>query len=636
MSTIGNYFALGLLLIVGGMFFRNRYFISKASRCFRICLIFTFITTVVNTIQTQVVSSHTVSSAAIKFFTTLDILLSLLTTALIALYLISKVTEHALKEDSDFLRGKIVISSLYVVFVVIILLNLRYGYIFSVSESGGYTAGALSALPYLLVIPQALMVAICCVVHKKTLSSNVKHSLLFTLLIILFCTVARIIYPNASTFVLALTLIELIFFLNFQNRRISTNTLTTLNDGRSFYVEVEKRIKSRKPFKAYLIKLSNIGSIKSNHGHRVGDELLYHFAFMLNKLGIGTPFHMYGNTFALTLPYSEESDEKETEALLEHLDREIIYKGKDFSLYYTLAEHVWQDEASADAFYEKLEYAAVSARELKKEYARYTLDLEVTRLRRKYLINRMQTISAAEGFEVWFQPIFNNKEMAFSSMEVLLRIREKNGTLISPAEFIPLAESTGQIFPITLFVIESTCKALANTPELDGIRASINLPMIQLIDPNFETELNEIADRYGIAHERLSFEFTERVTHDDLGAAEKNMRRLSESGYSFHLDDFGIGYSNFNCILRLPLKTVKLDMSLTATIDGSKNNIVCMLTDLIHGMGLNVVAEGAETLEQVESLRSYGVDGIQGYYFAKPMPLAQLKKFIEAHSKKKN
>jgi EAL domain-containing protein (putative c-di-GMP-specific phosphodiesterase class I) len=108
----------------------------------------------------------------------------------------------------------------------------------------------------------------------------------------------------------------------------------------------------------------------------------------------------------------------------------------------------------------------------------------------------MQTISRSEGFEIWFQPILNSKQNLFSSVEVLLRLKEKNGSFISPAEFIPIAEKTGQITDITWFVIEETCSALAGNRELDGIRVSINLPMIHLVDPTFENRLNKIVDRY--------------------------------------------------------------------------------------------------------------------------------------------
>ena len=108
------------------------------------------------------------------------------------------------------------------------------------------------------------------------------------------------------------------------------------------------------------------------------------------------------------------------------------------------------------------------------------------------------------------------------------------------------------------------------------------------------------------------------------------MKSLCASGYSFYLDDFGTGYSNFNVIFKLPLKTVKLDMVLTAPNESpERSDLAKILTDFFHGMGLGVVAEGAETLEQVEHLKDIGVDGIQGYYYAKPMPLSKLKCFLK-------
>ena len=242
----------------------------------------------------------------------------------------------------------------------------------------------------------------------------------------------------------------------------------------------------------------------------------------------------------------------------------------------------------------------------------------------------MERIAEDTGYEIWFQPIYSTKKRAFSSAEILIRLKEQNGSYISPAEFIPLAEKTGQIIPLTWFVIESTCKAMAENRELDGMRASINLPMLQLVAPDFEERLNRIVDGYGIPHNRISFEFTERVILDDFAHAEKNMRSLCASGYSFYLDDFGTGYSNFNVLFKLPLKTVKLDMCLTTPGDGTQSSdLAKILTDFFHGMGLGVVAEGAETIDQVEHLKEIGVDGIQGYYFAKPMPLSKLKPFLK-------
>lgn len=635
MITIGNYFAVGIILIISMIFFRNKYFLTRASKYFAICLILSFAGTIINTLKAEGIRSAIFPIWLTQTFITLDFILMSVTTAILTFYLISKVTEHILS-DKILSLAKYTLFFTVIVFSVASLANIPLGYIFSFDESGVHANGPAHFLPYLIIIPEAILVGYYCVKYRRRLRRNIKFALIETLTIVLFALVAKYVYGEGLVIVLTVTLIELIFFLDFQHQRTGLNSITKLHDGRSFYTEINRRIKQNSPFKVFLISVRNIGIIKQNYGHRIGDEVLYNFAFTLEKFfEDGATFHMHGTNFCVVVKNEDNSEETITK-LRDHLDIGISYIKSSLSLDYIIAEHSWQeDEANADTFYEKLEHALTIAKETKQKHIVYTLDLEIARLRKKYLINRMEKISADEGFEIWFQPIYSTAKEAFSSMEVLLRLKEKNGTFISPAEFIPVAEKTGQIVPITWFVIEETCKALAKTPALDGMRASINLPMLHLVNPMFEQMLNSIVDGYGLSHDRISFEFTERVILDDLDIAEKNMRKLAESGYTFYLDDFGVGYSNFNCVLRLPLRTIKLDMSLTATTEKLKknNNLVCILADLFHDMGLNVVAEGAETAEQVELLKKYGVDGIQGYYFAKPMPLEKLKTFLKKAQK---
>jgi EAL domain-containing protein (putative c-di-GMP-specific phosphodiesterase class I) len=438
------------------------------------------------------------------------------------------------------------------------------------------------------------------------------------------------LYQELVVLVLIITLIELIFFLAFQRQRMGINKLTKLNDSGAFYTEVNKRVKQRQSFKTYLIKIRNLSVIKQHYGHKVGDELLYQFAFSLERLfSDGLCYHLNGTVFAVVLP---DGSTNTTAKLREFLDKGITYIDEQQYFDYILVEYSGRYESNAEAFYEKLEYAAEVAKESNQKYIRCSTELEATLNRKKYIISRMKNISVEEGYEIWFQPIYNTKSNTCTSVEVLLRLKEKNGQFISPAEFIPIAEKTGQITAISWFVIEQTCKALSENKQLKGIKASINLPMMHLIDPSFENKLNDIVDGYRVDHERIGFEFTERVILENLDIAEKNMRRLTRSGYSFYLDDFGTGYSNFNCVLRLPFKTVKLDSSLISAQERlhTINNPVNMLTDLFHDIGLFVIVEGIETKEMLDQMVSFEVDGIQGYYYAKPMPVSKLTNFLES------
>ncbi len=635
MTTIGNCFALLILAITMIMFFSIKYHITRASYYYTLCLICTLVTAIVNTIRIESTTRLNLSPSAIKLCATVDFMLMILTTSILTIYLISKVCEHIMG-DGHLFFAKLSLAIIFLLLCAVLIVNLQFGFIFSSLEPGVYKEGKVYYLPYLFIIPQTVLMFLYCIKYRKKLSKSVKLALIESIPIITLCLLNKLIYSSISVFVLSVVLIELIFFLNFQNHRIGVNSLTNLNGSRSFFKEINTRIKKQAKFKVYLIKLQNLSIIRQNYGHKMGDEVLYLFAFNLEKLfSHGYAFNLHGATFTLVLPYSSNNtSSEESKSLLAYLEEPVNYTGTPMKLDYILSEYVWQGEKDADTIYEQLEHASDIARESKFKYASCTPELDKARLRRQYLINRIQTVSREAGFEIWFQPIFNVNKNAFSSMEALLRLKEKDGSYISPAEFIPLAEKTGQIVPITWFVIEEACRAMSSCREIKEKSVSINLPMVQLIDPMFDKKLDKIVDRYGISHNKIIFEFTERVIIEDLDLAEKNMRRLAKSGYTFHLDDFGTGYSNFNCVLKLPIKTVKLDMSLMPTANQAQSNyIILILTDLFHDMGIKVIAEGAETEQQVEALRSYRVDSIQGYYFAKPMPLEVLKTFFNDQNK---
>ena len=288
---------------------------------------------------------------------------------------------------------------------------------------------------------------------------------------------------------------------------------------------------------------------------------------------------------------------------------------------YIMAEYVVDDpDVSAEVFYERLEYAAHLAREQGWQYIRYTSDIGERMDREYYLRDRIKDVSRERGFQVWYQPVRCLEDGRYCSMEALIRLKEEDGTLISPGEFIPLAEETGVITSVTWFVLEEACRLLSSCEEVAEVNVSVNLPMLQLLEPGFVTRLNSIVDRFSIGHERICLEFTEREILETFERVRAIMGELTASGYRFFLDDFGTGYSNYSCMLRLPFHTVKLDASLLR-ISQEKGNreLLPALTKLLHDLGVQVVAEGVETQSEVDHLTACGVDRIQGFFYARPM-----------------
>ena len=207
---------------------------------------------------------------------------------------------------------------------------------------------------------------------------------------------------------------------------------------------------------------------------------------------------------------------------------------------------------------------------------------------------------------------------------------DENGVLISPGEFIPLAEKNGLIDEISWLVLKKVCKFLGEHPDLPLKSVSINMSIQQLTDRSLLRRVHSCQAQYGVPSEKLRIEITERTVTENPAQVGAVMAQLAAEGIRFYLDDFGVGYSNLASMISLPFETVKLDSSLLGGIDQNAKlyDTVRLLVQMMHNAGFIVVAEGIERLSQLECVKALGVDRIQGYYYARPMPEKELETFL--------
>ncbi|WP_159099063.1 bifunctional diguanylate cyclase/phosphodiesterase [Aquabacterium olei] len=226
------------------------------------------------------------------------------------------------------------------------------------------------------------------------------------------------------------------------------------------------------------------------------------------------------------------------------------------------------------------------------------------------------------------QPIVDETG-AVRSQEILLRWAHPTRGLVSPGEFIALAEQHGLILDIGNWVLRRTCAWLAacgRDPARSAWTAAINVSVRQLRDPGFvDAVLRALAETGAPAH-RLRLELTESMLLTEVDETIAKMSRLREAGVRFALDDFGTGYSSLSYLRRLPLDELKIDRSFIADVAGEGNDGVIARTiiSLANSLGLSAVAEGVETAEQFEALKALGCHAFQGYHFGRPLPLADL------------
>ena len=640
MNFIGDYFALGLVIILCMFFFDSKVsfrLMPKASKLYIACLLTTAMTSVIDLITGQLLNLPNIPLWQNMLANTLYFVVNIITTSFMALYLFTKILEHT-HERHCMKRACTGLLALFAVYMCFVVANLWNGWLFYFDETGAYCRGPLNALGYYITIAQMVLVIICYFRNRQNASRPMRRVLIQTFPVIPVCIMLQRSYPEIMLNGFLFAMMNTVLFLTFQGQRQGVHSLTELNDRHRFFTEVDHRIAKGEPFQLFLINIKNFGSVNQKHGHLFGDEFLYQFAFSLEKLLKGSlSFHMNGTVFATALRYTyQDTAEEQSGILLDFLEKGIECAKRHIPIEYVVVHYVSDGrETTAAEIYENLEYAGAKAYDTKQRYIRCTTEVREEMIRRRYLRERIRTVDRMHGFEVWYQPIQCQKTGEFNSMEALIRLREPDGRLISPGEFIPLAEQTGQISAITWFVLDEVCRFLKFTPLMENVSVSINLPMPQLLEKGFVPRFTGIVDQAGIDHHRICIEFTERAILENFQQTMTVMQQLTEDGFRFYLDDFGAGYSNFNCLLQLPFQIIKLD---TCLVKNSKNGkrdytMVRTLTKLFHDMDLGVVAEGAETDEEVKALAEQGIDRVQGFALARPMPEDKLLEFHQRLAK---
>jgi EAL domain-containing protein (putative c-di-GMP-specific phosphodiesterase class I) len=214
-------------------------------------------------------------------------------------------------------------------------------------------------------------------------------------------------------------------------------------------------------------------------------------------------------------------------------------------------------------------------------------------------------------------------------VEALVRWNHPLRGLVSPMEFIAVAEETNMILPLGAWVMEEACRLLArwaSDPRTEMLEMAVNVSTAQFHRPDFVEQVLEALARTGARPDRLRLELTESLLLTDVEGTAKKMQRLREAGVSFSLDDFGTGYSSLSYLHRLPLDQLKIDRSFIreAFMEGHGAAIVRIIVALGKALKMSVLAEGVETAEQLSFIRSEGCGYYQGYLFSKPVPEAEL------------
>jgi diguanylate cyclase (GGDEF)-like protein/PAS domain S-box-containing protein len=262
----------------------------------------------------------------------------------------------------------------------------------------------------------------------------------------------------------------------------------------------------------------------------------------------------------------------------------------------------------------------------------FAADMNLRALQAAALDAELRLAVERDEFLLHYQPQFHLKSGEIIGVEALVRWRKPDGTLVSPARFLARAEENGLIGKISELVLRKACRQAATWCRSDfpRLRMSVNLSPIQFRGQGLPLLVAQILNETKLDPRLLELELTENILMHDIDQVIAQLRQLSELGAVISIDDFGTGYSSLSYVKRLPVDRLKIDQSFIRDVmsDPSDRTIVAAIVNLAHSLRMEVVAEGVETIEQLQFVRAVGCDAVQGYYCGRPMAAAQLEDFI--------
>jgi len=433
-------------------------------------------------------------------------------------------------------------------------------------------------------------------------------------------------------------------------RLVFTDALTGLPNRRRLLECLQRALLTCRRtgnFSALLfVDLDNFKKLNDTRGHDVGDQLLKQVASRLMDCVRPTDsVARFGGDEFLVLLEDLPGETKEAIARASKVGEKIIAA---LNLPYMLGEYEHYCTASIGAaiFGDR----PISEEELLKQadMAMYQAKAAGRNALRFFDPKSQSTIAAQSALEadlrtalrdgqltLHFQPVVDGSRRVVGA-EALLRWQHPSRGLVAPAEFIPIAETTGLIIPMGYWVLETVCSLLAmwaDRPDRAELTLAVNISALQIRQADFVARVLEIVQRSGALAKRIKLEITESLFLDDVEDTIVKMKALNALGMGFALDDFGTGYSSLSYLKRLPLDQLKIDKSFVMNLeqDDSVASICAATIGLAHNLGLQVVAEGVETDVQLYFLNTvHRCDFMQGYYFSKPLPVAQFEQYVDS------
>ena len=388
-----------------------------------------------------------------------------------------------------------------------------------------------------------------------------------------------------------------------------------------------------------LIDLDRFKNINESLNHDFGDRLL---KLVAERLGgciraLDTLARSGGDEFVVLMAEVHNLNEITAMAknILAAMNQPFQLEGQEIIITSSIGISVYPDDGdNTPTLLKNADVAMYRAKELGRNNCQfYTQDMNVRTFETLVLENSLRHALALRQFELHYQPQVGIAGGAIVGVEALIRLRHPELGMVSPANFIPIAEETGLIVPIGEWVIQQACLQAKAWHEQGhgGLCVAVNLSARQFRQPGLVAAVEQALAASGLPPGCLELELTESILMQDTEETLATLHQFKVMGVQLSIDDFGTGFSSLGYLKRFNLDKLKIDQSFVRDITSDPNDLAIAraVIALGHSLNLKVIAEGVETAEQLALLRENGCDEMQGYYFSRPLPAGEISRFLQ-------
>jgi EAL domain-containing protein (putative c-di-GMP-specific phosphodiesterase class I)/GGDEF domain-containing protein len=383
----------------------------------------------------------------------------------------------------------------------------------------------------------------------------------------------------------------------------------------------------KKPMDAVDMNIDRFHSVNALHGREFGDRVLRELGAEIQRFVDETQdgsraSRAEADRFDIYCPHRED-----WQALLERFQARMDKLFHNANIHLRMGVKPWQEGMEPTLQFDRARIACNKKRgDFKIQAMIYDTAMGLREERDQRLLNDLGRALENHELEVYYQPKYyiQSEKPRLSSAEALVRWQHPELGLISPNEFIPLFEQSGQISILDNYVWEETVRQMAAWRDKYGkvLPVSVNLSRVDVFDPNLTSILDGLVARQGISPKYLKLEVTESAYTENAEQLIQVIEELRGKGYEIEMDDFGSGYSSLNMLSSMPIDILKMDIAFIRNIERNEKDfrLVELIVDIARYLKVPVIAEGVETVGQLKLLRDAGCDLVQGYYFSRPLP----------------